>query len=173
MNGNRARRGGEASHSCLLQKAVFRRTTIDRRDPASMVVIRAAAKSFGSPAAKANQPTAARQVKTKARNEVQASAAMRAQARSRSISTPQNTERSPKVPPESRAVFAPEGFDKNPATPHRRRKIPNPTNQRPLKPMMCGMIPQIGRPPQAGMSCRQERRKVFTEEAVGQRFPRV
>jgi hypothetical protein len=46
-------RAGEASRAYLFLKAVFRRTTIDRRDPASMVVIRAGAKSFGSPAAKA------------------------------------------------------------------------------------------------------------------------
>jgi hypothetical protein len=49
------------------------------------------------------------------------------------MSTPQNAESPPKVPPEINAVFAPAGFDEYPAIPQRIRKIPNPTNHRPQK----------------------------------------
>jgi len=45
-----------------------------------------------------------------------------------SMSTPQNADNPPNVPPEISAVFAPAGLDKYPATPQRMRKIPNPTN---------------------------------------------
>ena len=99
------------------QTRFFQSTPIETSDPASISVIKDAAKSFGSPASTAIHPADARQVKTAAKNPVQTSAAIHALANPRSINTPQAADNSPKVPPEMRAVLAPEGFDKNPASP--------------------------------------------------------
>jgi hypothetical protein len=114
------------------QPRFFNSTPMETSDAASMSDIREAANSFGSPASTAIHPAVALQVNTAAKNPVQTSAAIHAQPNPRNIRTPHTAERNPNVPPEMRAVFAPEGFDKNPATPHTKRKIPKPTNQRPV-----------------------------------------
>jgi hypothetical protein len=114
------------------QPRFFISTPIETSDPASISEISEAANNFGSPAETAIHPAAARQVNTSAKNPVHTRDAIQAQANPRCINTPQAADSIPKVPPEIRAVFAPEGFDKNPATPQRIKKIPNPTNQRPL-----------------------------------------
>ena len=105
---------------------------MERSEPASISVIREAAKSFGSPEANAIQPTVARQVNTIARNPVHPRAAYLAPRVSRSMRIPHNDERAPKVPPEISAVFAPVGLERNPAIPQRTRNNPNPISQRPV-----------------------------------------
>jgi hypothetical protein len=105
---------------------------MERSEPASMSVIREAAKSFGSPEVNAIQPTVARQVNTIARKPVHPRAAYLAPRMPRSMRIPQNDERAPKVPPEINAVFAPAGLERNPAIPQRTRNSPNPINQRPV-----------------------------------------
>jgi hypothetical protein len=108
-------------------------TNKEASEATSIVVINDAANSLGCPSAKAIHPATDRHANAATRTIVLAQAAVLAQEKPFSMSTPQTAESPPKAPPEISAVFAPAGLDKYPTTPQKIRKIPNPTNQRPQK----------------------------------------